>query len=89
MLTEAEKAEAKLLGLTEEQYLVLKKNNTLELYKAAGNLADIGKKISSGEINLFPNGLNIPLQLSALQLGDTVIPSYTTIKYADVDLILL
>ena len=83
MLTEAEKAEAKLIGLTEEQYLVLKKNNSLELYKAAGNLADIGKKISSGEINLFPNGLNVPLQLSALQFGDTVMPSYTTVEYAD------
>ena len=83
MLTEAEKAEAKLIGLTEEQYLMLKKNNTLELYKAAGNLVDVGKKISSGEINLFPNGLNIPLQLSALQFGDTVMPSYTVVEYPD------
>ena len=83
MLTEAEKAEAKLIGLTEEQYLMLKKNNTLELYKAAGTLADVGKKIASGEVNLFPNGLNIPLQLSALQFGDTVMPSYTVVEYPD------
>jgi hypothetical protein len=83
MLTEAEKAEAKLIGLTEEQYLMLKKNNTLELYKAAGILGDVGRKIASGEVNLFPNGLNIPLQLSALQFGDTVMPSYTTVEYAD------
>jgi hypothetical protein len=83
MLTEAEKAEAKLIGLTEEQYLILKKNNSLELYKAAGNLVDVGKKIASGEVNLFPNGLNIPLQLSALQFGDTVMPSYTVVEYPD------
>lgn len=83
MLTDAEKAEAKLIGLTEEQYLMLKKAGQLELYKAAGNLVDVGKKIASGEVNLFPNGLNIPLQLSALQFGDTVMPSYTVVEYPD------
>ena len=83
MLTEAEKAEAKLIGLTEEQYLALKKNNALELYKAAGNLANIGNNLANGNWNLFPNGLNIPLQFSALQLGDTVIPSYTVVEYPD------
>ena len=83
MLTEAEKAEAKLIGLTEEQYLALKKNNALELYKAAGNAANIGSNLANGNWNLFPNGLNIPLQFSALQFGDTVMPSYTTVEYAD------
>jgi hypothetical protein len=92
-LTNEQKAEADKLGMdyaTYEKLLTVKIDEkalaaAIASFTAPGGIstAEGQKALQAGiAASIAANG-GIPLQFSALQLGDSVMPSFTTIKYAD------